>query len=126
MYLLPQEIEVKYIIPAIRRDISKKLSEDYKISYDKIGKLLGITKSAVSQYLGMKRAAKIKLNPHIQKEISNACKRIIKKKSDSVREITRILRYIRNNDLYCEVCGKIINGVLHDCKQIIAKYDDCE
>ena len=35
MYLLPQEIEVWYVIPAIRKELSKQLTQNYKMSYEK-------------------------------------------------------------------------------------------
>jgi predicted transcriptional regulator len=124
MYQLPQEIEARYIIPAVRRDLSKCLVRDHKISYDKVGRLLGVTKAAVSQYLSEKRASKIKLHPVIGRGIDKSCKRIVRGKSDALREITKILMYIRKKKLHCEVCGKKVDGELHDCKQIIANYLD--
>ncbi|MDP4039611.1 MAG: hypothetical protein Q8P57_03465 [Candidatus Pacearchaeota archaeon] len=124
MRLLPQEIEVKYIIPAIRRDFAMILSEKHKISYGRIGLILGITKPAVSQYLNKKRVTKIKLHSRIVHEIEKSCKKLLGGKTDSVKEIGDILRFIRKKKLHCEVCGKMIDGVLHDCKQIIAKYED--
>lgn len=45
MYLLPQEIEVWYIIPAIRKELSKQLTSKYEFSYEKAGKALGISKA---------------------------------------------------------------------------------
>lgn len=125
MYQLPQEIEAKFIIPAIRRDLSKHLSKDHKISYDKIGKLLGITKAAVSQYLSEKRAAKIKLHPEVDKEVKKSGDLIFKSNSNSVKEILRILSLIKKNKYHCEVCGKKVDGKLHDCKQIVINYNDC-
>ena len=124
MYVLPQEIESKYIIPAIRRDLSIRLMKEYHLPYSKIGKLLGITKAAISQYICNKRASKIKLHPDIKVEINKSSEKIIRGKSDVVVEITRILKIIRKKKLHCEICGKIINGKLHDCKQIIARYKE--
>jgi uncharacterized protein len=124
MYQLPQEIEAKYIIPALRRDLSKCFVESYGISYDKVGKILGITKAAVSQYLSGKRASKIKLHEKVKLELVKGCDKIIKGNSDSYKEITRILKVIKNEKLHCEVCGKKIEGELHDCKQVIARYED--
>src|SRR3989338_1530717 len=95
MHILPQEIEVWYIIPAIRRDITKILVNDYGISYDKVGNILGISKAAVSQYLNNKRAAKIKLHEKAFEEIKKSCKKIIDRKSDSTKEIQRLLEVIR-------------------------------
>lgn len=126
MYVLPQEIEVWYIIPAIRRELARELSVTHGVSYDKIGKLLGLTKAAISQYLGNKRAAKIKLHPVAKKEVVKSCEKIMRSKSDSVSEILRILRLIEKKKLHCEVCGKIIDGELHDCKQVILKYKNLE
>lgn len=124
MYTLPQEIEVWYIIPAIRREISKCLVQKHKISYEKIGKLLGLTKSAVSQYIKNKRAAKIRLHPKIPKEIIISCGKMVNGKSNSVEEIMRILKIIQVKRLHCEVCGRIIKGKLHDCKQVLPYYKD--
>jgi len=47
MYMLPQEIEVWYIIPALRKELSKQLVRKYKFSYEKTGKILGITKASI-------------------------------------------------------------------------------
>ncbi len=118
MYTLPQEIETWYIIPAIRKEISLCLSNDYGASYENIGKLLGITKAAVSQYVRKKRAVKVKLHPKIMKEIDKSCKLIFNGKSNVLREITRILNIIQKKKLHCEICGRIIDGSLHDCKEI--------
>lgn len=122
MYTLPQEIEVWYIIPAIRRDLSKCLIKKYGLSYEKVGKILGISKAAISQYLKNKRAAKIRLHELVEEEICKSCSKITKNKSNSVIEIQKILEFIKKKKLHCEVCGKMIDGKLHDCKQIIPNY----
>lgn len=121
MKILPQEIEVWYVIPAIRRELSRCLIRDFEITYEKVGETLGISKAAVSQYLKGKRAAKISLPDKTEKEIMKSCKKLIDKKSDSVVEIQRILSYIRDKKLTCEVCGKMKEGVLNDCKEF--KFD---
>jgi predicted transcriptional regulator len=122
MYTLPQEIEVWYIIPAIRRELSKCMINKYKLTYEKTGKILGISKAAVSQYLKHKRATKIKLHDKALKEVCNSCEKLSVEKSDAVREISRILKYIRQNKLHCEVCGECVDGKFHDCKEV--KVDD--
>lgn len=124
MKTLPQEIEVWYVIPAIRRDMAKCLIRDFSVTYEKVGKILGISKAAVSQYLKNKRAAKIKLHDSVGKELMKSCKLIVKEKSDSVNEITRILRYIRDNKLPSEVCGEIRDGILEDCQDVFVLSDN--
>ena len=118
MYTLPQEIEVWYIIPAIRRELAKCLIRDHKLTYEKVGEILGISKAAISQYLKNKRASKIKLHEKVDKEVCISCSRITKGKTDAVKEITRVLEMIRKKQLPVEVCDKKLEGVFHDCKEI--------
>jgi len=123
MYSLPQEIEVWYIIPAIRRQLSMCLINDHHVTYERVGKLLGITKAAVSQYLKNKRAAKIELPKDAVEEVCKSCKLIVVEKRTAVHEISRILAFIRKHDLPCKVCDKHENGVLEGCKEIRIKRD---
>ena len=120
MYTLPQEIEVWYIIPAIRRELSKCMVKDYEVTYERVGSILGISKAAVSQYLNGKRASKIKLHPKVHDEVCKACGRLSKDKSSSVKEISTILKFIMEKSLHCEVCGEMIEGS-HKCKEFRSK-----
>ena len=124
MYTLPQEVEVWYIIPAIRRELSKDLIRKHGVTYEKTGRLLGLTKAAISQYLSNKRARKIKLHPRAEKEVLKSAEKIILNKTDAVIEIQRILKLIRKKGLHCEVCGNVIDGKLHNCRQVIPRYLD--
>jgi predicted transcriptional regulator len=121
MYYLPQEIETWYIIPALRRDISKCLANEFKVSYEKIGMTLGVSKAAISQYMKGKRASKIKLPVEISSQLMKSCKLMIDNKSTSPVEINRLLKFIRDKNLRCEICGQLKEGLLDDCKEI--KYD---
>lgn len=118
MKILPQEIEVWYIIPAIRREFAKCLIKDFDASYEKVGQILGISKAAVSQYMNGKRAAKIVLNGKVHEQIDKSCEKLIKGKSDSVVEIQKILEFIKNKKVPCEVCKKLKEAMLSDCKEI--------
>ncbi len=115
MYSLPQEIEVWYIIPAIRKELAGILIKRYKLNYEKTGKILGISKAAVSQYLKKKRADKVKLPVKIKKEIEKSAKRIVKNEDVAVKEIIRILDLIKRSGCECEVCKKYNKGILKQC-----------
>ena len=91
MYNLPQEIEVWYIIPAVRRELAKLLTQKYGLSYDKAGGVLGITKAAIAQYNKNKRANKINLHPLVMKEVEKSAQRIAKDREKTMKEIIRIL-----------------------------------
>ncbi|HIH66091.1 MAG TPA: transcriptional regulator, partial [Nanoarchaeota archaeon] len=53
--LHPQELEVFYFIPAIRKELSVQMKKKGK-GQREIANLLGITEAAVSQYISSKRA----------------------------------------------------------------------
>ena len=118
MYLLPQEIEVWYIIPAIRKELSKQLTRKHEMSYEKAGGVLGVSKAAVSQYLSNKRANKIKLSPEVKKEIVKSAKVITKNPREALGEMQRILKYMKDKKCSCDVCKKYNKDVLNycDCK----------
>jgi len=117
MYNLPQEIEVWYIIPAIRKELARFLTRDYGLTYEKTGDILGISKAAVCQYLGKKRAAKIDIPGKIIKEIKKSSEIISEDNDKALQEIERILKFFRNSGCECEVCKKYNKGILKMCEE---------
>ena len=115
MYLLPQEIEVWYIIPAVRKELAKLLTRQHGMSYERAGGILGISKAAVSQYLSNKRANKVKLNLGVKKEIVKSAKIIVKNHKSVLGEMQRILKYIKDKKCLCDVCKKYNKDVLNYC-----------
>ncbi|MBM3234337.1 transcriptional regulator [Candidatus Pacearchaeota archaeon] len=115
MYSLPQEIEVWYIIPAIRRELAKILISNYDMTFEKAGRILGITKAAVSQYLSNKRAGKFKIPENIKREIEKSAEIISKDEKKAVHEIQRLLKLIRERGCECEACRKYNPEILKLC-----------
>jgi len=115
MYLLPQEIEVWYIIPAVRKELAKLLTGKYELSYEKAGAILGISKAAVSQYLSNKRANKVCLNAITKKEIAKSAKIISENPKIAVAEVQKILKFMKDNKCSCDVCKKYNKEVLGYC-----------
>ena len=116
MYSLPQEIEVWYIIPAIRKELAKILVKKHNQTYQKVGDMLGISKAAISQYLSNKRANKIKFPSQLQKEIEKSANIILKDGKKSVREIQKILKTVRLKKFTCDLCEKYNSDILKFCK----------
>src|SRR3989338_9314112 len=121
MYSLPQEIEVWYIIPAIRKELAKILTEKYKLTFEKTGSILGISKSAVCQYLKNKRASKISLPASVKKEIAKSAAAIIKNETMALQEIIRILAMMKKTKCSCGICQKYNKGVLKQCSMVPVK-----
>jgi uncharacterized protein len=115
MYLLPQEIEVWYIIPAVRKELAKQLTKKHGLSFEKAGAILGISKAAVSQYLSNKRANKIKLNPGIKNEIAKSAKIINENPKMALIELQKILKIMKERKCSCDVCKKYNKDVLSYC-----------
>ena len=115
MYSLPQEIEVWYIIPAIRKELAKALTEKHKLTFEKAGNILGISKAAVSQYLRNKRASKVKIPEVIKKEVRKSAKILVKDDKQAVKEIMRILRLMKNKKCCCDICRKYNKGIMKIC-----------
>jgi len=118
MYLLPQEIEVWYIIPAVRKELAMLLISEYRLSYEKTGDTLGVSKAAVSQYVSNKRANKIKLSDEVKKEIKKSSKVIYENPRMAVLEIQRILKFMKDTSCSCNVCKRYNKEVI--------KYCNCE
>ena len=127
IYNLPQEIEVWYLIPAVRRELARLLTQKHNLSYDRAGDSLGISKAAISQYNKKKRASKVKLHKLVLKEIEKSASRIRKDKSVNVREMLRVLEFMRKKKLSFEYC----KGGKHDheeCQEVAITYEkywDC-
>ncbi len=118
MHYLPQEIEVWYVIPALRSQIARCLIEDFGTSYERIGNILGVSRAAISQYAKRKRAAKIKLPKELGPKIMGACKILVKDETKAVEEINKLLEIMRSRSLVFSVCGKLKEGVLDECSEV--------
>ena len=122
MYSLPQEVEVWYLIPAIRRELARLLTKKHGLSYDKAGNALGISKAAISQYNKNKRASNVILNEKVLKEVEKAAEIITKDKEKTVKEILRILRFMRDKKIPFEFC----KGGRHtheECQEVNVTYE---
>lgn len=115
MYSLPQEIEVWYIIPSIRKELSKIFVKEYGLTLEKAGNILGISKAAVSQYLNKKRASKFKMPPKIMKEIKKSADKVVKNEKLAVAEIEKILKIMRQEKCSCEFCKKYNPEIIKLC-----------
>lgn len=116
MYNLPQEIEVWYIIPYLRKELSRILTKQYEMSMEEAGEILGVSKAAVSQYLSGKRATRIKLPGKVKDEIKKSAEIISLDKKRAVKEMQRLLKLIRCNKFSCNLCKKYNKGILSICK----------
>ena len=113
---MPQEIEVWYVLPAIRKEIAGCLIDIHGFSQKKVAEILGVTEAAVSQYVNNKRGVKESFfDKDIKRKISSFSY-IIKDNEDAIKVITQICKYIRKSNILCRIHRGYDKAVAEDCR----------
>ena len=102
--IMPQEIEVWYILPALRKEFTRQMLEK-NLTQKAIAKKLLLTESAVSQYLNGKRGGDIEFNNEIKEDIRKSVDNILKT-GNLIQELQQLCRKIRENGFLCEIHRK--------------------
>ena len=89
---MPQEIEVRYILPAIRKELARIFIQEHKHSQKEAAKILGLTDAAVSQYQHSKRAKEVIFSDDVVNEIRASANRIIADRASKQRLIAEMYR----------------------------------
>lgn len=100
----PQEIEVWYVLPAIRKYLAIELKR-LGLSQKDIAKKMGITPAAVSYYIQSKRGSKqnIELDESFKKNINSSAKKIFDEKTTILQEIQYNLKLFRETKNLCKL-----------------------
>jgi len=104
MDILPQELEVWYVLPALRKELAAAMKEK-GLNQKEISKKLGISEPAVSQYFKKKRANEISFDKRIKERIKESAEKIIKGKK-MLFEIDRLCRLIKKENILCDIHKK--------------------
>ena len=99
--LQPQEVEVFYILPAIRKAFAAALKTK-GLSQTKIAEILGVSGAAVSQYFSDKRGCDVKFEPQTSQHITEAAHRITDS-ANFVFECQQILKEVSANKAICDI-----------------------
>ena len=130
-WLMPQEVEVWYVIPSIRRELALAMIDKGR-TQKSIAKMLGVTEPAVTQYKLSKgkdssrsRGDRVDIPKKMQPEIDKSADAILtawdKYGEDSktfetmTREVNRIIKVLRSAGILCKVHREHCNGVHPDC-----------
>lgn len=102
---MPQEIEVRYILPAIRREFAKILVEELKKPQKETAKILDITEAAVSQYLHSKRAREVVFTEEARKEMRKSIEKLTSNYSKQrlIAEIYGICKLTDVRHILCDI-----------------------
>lgn len=113
--VMPQEIEVWYLIPALRRELAGIFINDYGLSQKKSSEILGITESAISQYLKSKRGNELKFSKSDLKQIKKSAKNIIDS-GDSMKEIYDLCVKLRRSRVICKIHKSHDKSIAKNCE----------
>lgn len=149
--MMPQEVEVWYVLPAIRRELAKVMKtkvveradengkmQDHKITQKEIARMLGVTEPAITQYLLKKRDKRsrgdqVVLPKEILREIDKSADVMIHEYEDvrgdddahifetMTSEINRIIKVMRDAKVMCDIHKEFCAHVGDPCKACDSK-----
>lgn len=109
--IIPCEIAVKSVIPAVKALMANELVEKRGLKQDKVAEILGISQSAVSKYTRKVRGYVIKVDDI--EEIEPLIKKMIDLLVSETYQRAEFLRFfcqtcmiIRKTNLMCQFCRK--------------------
>jgi predicted transcriptional regulator len=107
--LLPCEVAVKSVIPAIRSAIARELTQNYGLKQQEVAELLGVTQTAVSKYASHCRGAIFEVTevdgvePIFKKTVFSLANGDMNK-YELVEKLCMVCNVIRESGLMCILC----------------------
>jgi len=113
--VMPQEIEIWYLIPALRKEFARICIEDYGLTQKKAAEILGITEAAISQYLNSKRASQIRFSKKELIQIRKSADEIIKNPELLIRNLYNLCNSLRESKVICQLHKDHDKSISKDC-----------
>jgi predicted transcriptional regulator len=110
--LLPCEIGVQTVLPAIRALMARTIVEKHGMKEKQVAELLGLSQSAISRYTKKNRGSVITIEnvPEVQKLVDQMINLLLHEKPHQTTEILELLcqtcKVIREKGLMCKLCQK--------------------
>lgn len=101
---MPQEIEVWYLLPSIRRELVNEMF-NRGLKQKEIAKKLDISDASVSLYKSKKRGENINFSKNIKNKIKKSADNILKGKN-SIKEIIKINELAKKELILCQLHKK--------------------
>ena len=140
---MPQEVEVWYVLPAIRRELAKIMKtklvprvgedgkkRDHKITQKEIARMLGVTEPAITQYLLVKKGRRSRGDqvviperflPELDKSADKMIEQYEKRGTNDdmfetmTFEINRLIKIIRDDGAMCDIHRQFSAHVKDKC-----------
>ena len=113
--LMPQEVEVWYLLPSLRKELAKVFTIDFNLNQRETAEILGITESAISQYLNDKRASSLRFSKTEQEEIKRTAEQILKDRKNARKHFYELSKKLRGSETMCELHKKHDKHLPNNC-----------
>ena len=120
--LMPCEVGVKSILPAVRRGIVRVLYYNFNMKQSEIARILEISQPSVSHFLKGIRGTAIDvltIDPEVKRAVETFASRLVNgnlTRSEIMRGICRICTLVRRKGYMCDVHSKYDEGLKEECK----------
>jgi len=126
--LLPCEVAVKSVIPAIRSAIARELTQSYGLKQKEVAQLLGVTQTAVSKYTRHRRGAVLEVREvddaqPVLKETVFSLANGQMNKYELAEKLCIVCEIIRRRGLMCKLCA-LSDPTIDSSKCIVCPSND--
>lgn len=112
---MPQEIEVWYLIPALRKEIAKILINKKKMKQKDVALILGVTEAAISQYISSKRANEIKFPKEDLVLIEETSNIIFLDRNNSMEHLSNLSKKLMGSKTICDLHRRYDPSIKKKC-----------
>ncbi len=113
--LLPQEIQIWYVLPVIRKELALVLIKEHKLSQKRTAEILGVSAPAISQYINEKRATDVRLTKAMKEEIQKSAQLLMQEGGDMMKELMKLLNHKLIQELVCNYHRAHSKEIKKDC-----------
>lgn len=122
MKIMPQEVEVWYLLPAIRKELTMILSKKHHLKQKEISTILGISEAAVSQYQNAKRGQEMSFTQNEKKEIEKSAQKIAEDKIQANNIILNLCTTLKGSQSFCKLHMKKDSSIPKNCDICFKKH----
>jgi len=127
--IIPCEVAVKSVIPAVRAVLAKELAEKHSMKQNQVAEILGISQSAVSKYNSKVRGHVIEIEDikEIQTPINNMITLLVNRKNQRTEFLKLFCQtciIIRKKGLMCQFCQRTVPTIeTEECDFCLTRSD---
>lgn len=112
--VMPQEIDVWYVIPALRKELAKEFVKS-GLKQREVAELLGVTEASVSHYIRAKRAKDIEFTASEKKIVQKGAAVILKDRKSIMKHLYALCMKLRGCGTICALHRKHQEGLPKRC-----------